>query len=896
MASSILFLKRLTYLVVLFMGISTVLSTFNKAQAQDVSFNGISEYEIGGIQIVGTQFLDENILVSLSGLKVGDKISIPGENIPNAMHALWKQGLFADVSIYASKIVGDVIFLEFNLKELPRLSKYKFSGTRKTESEDLRDEVHLIAGKVVNENVKQSAVQGIKKYFIDKGYLNVQVAVNEISDTTRKNNVTLDFNIKRGNKIKINEIIIDGNEHVYKTTLKSKLKDTKERAYFNPKAPVMILDDVLHHNMINTLATLSPGAVRNYLDDKYRFRLFSTSKFIEKSYKEDKKAMIEYYNSKGYRDAHILSDSVYFVNDRFINIAIDVEEGQRYYFRNIEWAGNSKYTSDYLSKVLGIHKGDLYDQTRLQNRLMIDPNGNDISSLYMDDGYLFFNVTPLEKSIVGDSIDLEIRMYEGPQATIDRVSVYGNDKTSENVIRRELYTRPGSKFSRADLIRSQRQLAQLGYFNPETIGIQPIPNPSTGTVDIDYTVEERPNDQLEMSFGWSGQTTSGSGVIGSIGVSFNNFSLKKLLTNGVVPLPSGGGQRLAFKLQSNGRYYQSINASFTEPWLGGKKPNSFTVGFFRNRQAQGFYSDNYFQASSIFLNTGAYVSLGRRLRWPDDNFVLINSVNYSKYNLDNFDTGFIVTNGVFHNFSLGLTLSRNSTDQMLFPRSGSDISLELDFTPPYSSFNDKNYSTLSDGEKYKWPEYHKWKVKAEWFTPISSKWVLRTSAKLGFIGYYNADLGYAPFERFEVGGDGLSNTFANIITGKDIIALRGYDVITENLIYREDGSLASVGDPFFNKFTLELRYPFSLNPNSTIFGTTFFEAGNSWSDFKEYNPFELRRTLGVGLRIFLPMFGLIGVDYGVGFDKALPENRHQSLGSYLGNYGKFSFILGFEPE
>ncbi|MBK8443362.1 MAG: outer membrane protein assembly factor BamA [Sphingobacteriales bacterium] len=861
-------------------------------QNEQLNYTAPKEYEIGGIVVKGVEHLDESVLVSLSGLRVGDKIAVPGEPISNAVKALWKQGLFADVQIYASKIVGDVIFLEYRLQELPRLSRYRFNGVKKGEADELGDKVNLIAGKIVNQNLKSTAEIAIKRYFVDKGFLNVRVETISEKDTLRSNNVVLEFDIKRGSRVRIGEVVLNGNENFYDRNLKKKLKDTKERTSINPKAPFMIVKDALHTNIPHLLSNLSLSGTLNYLDDKIRLHPLSSSKFIRKDYEKDKLALIDFYNTKGYRDAYIVSDSVYQRDERNLTVQLNINEGKKYYFRNIEWSGNTKYTDEQLSNLLGIEKGDVYDQERLQKRLTIDPNGgDDISSLYMDDGYLFFNVNPVEKNIENDSIDLEMRIYEGAQATINRIIVKGNDKTSEHVIRRELFTRPGSQFSRSDIIRSQRQLAQLGYFNPETIGIVPKPNPANGTVDIEYSVEERPSDQLELSAGWGG-----TGVIGSVGVTFNNFSLKKLLHSGFMPLPAGDGQRLSLRVQTNGKRYQSVNFSFTEPWLGGRKPNELTFSVFRTRQATGFTTGYDFTPTSTFTNTGFAVTTGRRLSWPDNNFVLIHTASYSNYNLDNFDTGFLVSDGLFHNISLETILRRNSLDQTLFPRGGSNMSLSMELTPPYSLFSEKDYSTLSDAAKYKFPEYFKWRFTSEWYTSIIGNLVLRSSAKMGFMGYYNSDIGYAPFERFQVGGDGLSNSFSNIITGKDIIALRGYEVITSNLVERENGGTAEVGDPFFHKFTLELRYPFSLNPSSTIYGLAFFEAGNSWSNFKEYNPLQLRRSVGVGLRVFLPMFGLMGVDYGVGFDKETQTLSGTSLGGYLSSYGKFSFILGFEPE
>jgi outer membrane protein insertion porin family len=616
---------------------------------------------------------------------------------------------------------------------------------------------------------------------------------------------------------------------------------------------------------------------------KWKKRIFASSKYIKDDYKADKDAIIRYYNTLGYRDAKIAKDSVFREpENNNIVIAMKIDEGQRYYFRDITWKGNSIYTNEQLAEVLGIAEGDIYNEELLEQRISFSQEGRDINSLYMDNGYLFFRATPTEVAIDGDSIDLEVRILEGPQATIDRVTIQGNDRTHEHVVRRELKTKPGQKFSRSDIIRSQREIVNLGYFNPESLGINTPVNAQRGTVDIEYTVEEKPSDQLELSAGWGGF----NGVIGTLGVTFNNFSIRNIFNKeSWSPLPTGDGQRLSIRAQTNGRFYQSYNASFTEPWLGGKKPNSFTVG--------GYYtvfSNGRDKESSLYSGLaigGVSVGLGTRLKWPDDYFLLNTTLSLQNISLNNrtgfsLDNGNPVTDGSYNNLNLNVTIARNSIDAPLFPTTGSRLSIAAQGTLPYSLFSDRNYQDLSIEERFKWLEYYKLNVKAEWYTTLFGKFVLKSAAKIGLLGFYNANVGLSPFERFELGGDGISN-FAGI-QGKDIISMRGYEVEDLQVNNDYDGAAA------FNKFTMELRYPFSLNPTATIYALAFVEGGNAFISLKDYNPFQLKRSAGVGLRVFLPMFGTLGFDYGLGFDKELSPTAKWS------DYGNFNIILGFEPE
>ncbi|HMQ59091.1 MAG TPA: outer membrane protein assembly factor BamA [Flavilitoribacter sp.] len=829
----------------------------NRAYAQTAadtvklfSYEDPKEFEIGGIKVTGAQFSDDNAVIGVSGLKVGDKIRVPGPDIQRAIKALWKLRLFTDVQILKEKTIGDVIFLELVVKERPRLSKHSFNGVKKSAHDDLNDEVnkHLVKGGIVTENIKVNAKEAIEKYYKNKGFLDATVKVEEIPDTSRLNSVALVFDIYKGKRVKIKDIVFNNNENVKDKKLRKQLSKTK------PKR-----------------------------------RLFASSKFLRKEYTEDKKKVIDYYNKIGFRDARILSDSIWRNEDGELMIAINMEEGDRYYFRNITWKGNSIYDTPTLQNILGISKGDVYNQELLNTRLRFSQDGRDVSTQYLDNGYLFFQVDPIEVAIAEDSIDLEIRIYEGPQATIDKVVIAGNDRTHEHVIRRELRTLPGEKFSRTDIIRSQRQIVNLGYFNPESLGINTPVNPQRGTVDIEYKVEEKPSDQLELSAGWGGNRR----VIGTLGVSFNNFSLRNIFNKEAWhPLPQGDGQRLSLRAQTNGDFYQSYNVSFTEPWLGGKKPTSFTVAGFYNQFAFGTRGTSSRQQFNIIQGS---LSLGTRLRWPDDNFITSTAVNIQTLALNNWisglfrtDDGSVVSQGNYNNFSLRQTITRSTVNDPIFPKDGSKFELSVQFTPPYSLFNkDKDYSELPASERFRWLEYHKWRFDAEWYTTVVGKLVLKAQAKMGLLGSYNTKIGTSPFERFQLGGDGINNQQFGF-AGVDIISLRGYEVSDLEANRDPRGQATDIATPVFDKFTLELRYPFSLNPSSTIYALVFAQGGNAWRTVGDFNPFDLKRSVGFGLRVFLPMFGTLGFDYGIGFDKSGVRS--------LSNLGDFNIILGFEPE
>jgi outer membrane protein insertion porin family len=831
------------------------------AQAQrdssiiEVDYNSPKDYEVGSVKVVGAKFSDENAIINIAGLKVGQKLRVPSGTIPRAIKALWRLHLFTDIQINITKKIGEVVFLEIAVKEHPRLTRFDFVGVKSSNTDDLKKAVRpfLLKGGIVTEDVLTNASNAVKEHYVEKGYLDTEVNIKQIQEPGLENGVRLEISIDKNDRVKIQDIVFEGNKNASSKKLRKQMDKTRRKR-----------------------------------------RLFASSKLVDEEYEADKKKLIDYYNTIGFRDAKILGDSLWRNAKGDVLVKIKVDEGARYFFRNISWKGNSIYTDDVLSQVLGISKGDVYDSELLQKRLSFSQDNRDVSSLYLDNGYLFFRVDPVEKAIVKDSIDLELRIFEGPLATIDRVIITGNDRTHEHVIRRELRTKPGEKFSRADIIRSQREVVSLGYFNPETLGINPVPNPQRGTVDIEYKLEEKSSDQLELSAGWGGGR-----VIGTLGVTFNNFSLRNIFNKEAWhPLPQGDGQRLSIRGQTNGKYYQSYNLSFTEPWLGGKKPTSFTVGSFFSLISNGYdrATTNYASIATL----GGSVSLGTRLKRPDDFFVFNGALNLQSYKLNNWSSAngsFVVTNprfervtdGRFNNFNLSLTLSRNSINNPIFPQSGSRISLTGQFTPPYSLFK----SELSDslGLRFKWVEYHKWRFNAEWYAPVFNKLVFKASAKIGMLGYYNRKLGTSPFERFALGGDGISNQF-NGIVGRDIISMRGYEEpdIEGNYITLE-GQTENNGASVFDKFTFELRYPISLNPNSTVYLLTFFEGGNAWNSFRDFNPFEMKRSAGLGLRVFLPMFGTLGFDYGFGFDK--PNATGNTL---TDKYGNFNIILGFEPE
>lgn len=842
----------------------------------------IKQFEIGGITVTGTKYLDEDLLIAVTGLTIGNKIRLQNdESIAKAIQNLWKQELFSDISISISKTIGTRVFLDIKVEERPRLSRYNFKGIKKSEATELKDKAGLVKGRVVTEAIKKEATVRIGKYFSEKGYGNVTIDIKERVDTISVNSVILTFEIDKGYKTRINQVNISGNSSASDLKLKRTMRSIKEMArisiYPADRISVYEKNERSFGKYLSNNGFLSVSKTLEALDPYFRYNFFSSSKFNMNKYEEDKMSLVEYYNSLGFRDASVEKDTIYKVDNGNINIDLHVREGRKYYFGNMEWKGNTKYSNEVLTKILDIKKGDVYNQQLLDTRLgkQLSPEGGeDVSSLYMDDGYLFFNVDAVETSIVGDTINYELRVTEGPQATIRNVTIAGNDRTNEHVIRRELRTLPGNKFSRADLIRTQREIANLGFFDQEKIGIQPKPNQEDGTVDIEYTLVEKSSDQLQLSAGFGG----GVNFYGNIGVVFSNFSLRNILKPKTWdPLPMGDGQRLSLNYQSNGRFFNSLNFSFTEPWLGGKKPNAFTTNLLYSRFASAV--GNPPRADSSYMRVlGGGVSLSKRIKWPDDNFVFTYGVNYQNFKLKDYGLLEGVSNGYSNNLFFRLVLARYSVDKPLYPTSGSNFSFTFQFTPPYSLFNGKDYSTANAEEKYKWVEYHKYRFTAEWYHKVVGNMVFKLATKYGFMGYYNNDIGYSPFERFQLGGDGLSGR--NFFVGKDIVAHRGF---------REPYQNNAV---IFNKYTAELRYPFSLSPTSTIYGLAFVEAANAWNDFKDYNPTKLNRSAGLGVRIFLPMFGLLGLDYGVGFDRFSRANGT----TRLSDIANFTFMLGFEPD
>ncbi len=868
------------------------------------------EYTIRSIVVTGADNLDSAIIISISGLQVGDKLMIPGSDaFSKAINNLWRQRLFSNIQIFITEVNDDGIGVEINVVERARLGDFKFIGIRKSEAEELQGKIGLAKSTIITETTRRNATEIIQKFYADKGFKNVQVRIDETPDPEFANTNTLTIYIDKGRKVRINEVSFYGNEAVSDLRLKKEMKGTKEmsKITLDPEesaGPFGENAKMTFSEFMKDLGFLSPSKIRNFADPYVRIKLFSGSKFEQAKFEEDIQSVLNRYNALGFRDAQIVDTALYYTPDGNLNIDIKVEEGRRYYFGNITWRGNTKYSDSLLASIAGIRKGDVYNLEVLNQRLgkQLTMDAADISALYMDDGYLFFQAHPIETAVYNDTIDHEIRIVEGPQATIKNVNIYGNDKTKDYVIRRELRTVPGDKFSRRDLIRSQRELANLQYFNQEKINPGVNPNQDDGTVDINWELEEKSSDQLELSAGWGG----GVGLTGTLGVTFNNFSIKNFFKKETWdPLPTGDGQKLSLRIQSNGRAFRSYNFSFTEPWLGGKKRNSLTFSFYNSKFANAFdpFTGRMLKerADTSYLRTlGLGVSLGKQLKWPDDYFSLVYSLNFTQYKLKNYqssfrlDNGKILTDGTSNNVSLKLALQRSSVFDPTFPRSGSSFTASVQLTPPYSLLDDK---IASSENPYKNPEYHKWKFNAEWFVPIgratgpdkTRQLVLKMAAKYGFMGRYNRKLDFSPFERFQLGGDGLTNSFG--LLGYDVISLRGYPIF-ETSDPRINPDINSVGQYFtiFNKYQLELRYPIVTNPSSTIYALTFFDAANGWHSFKDYNPFHLRRSVGVGMRFFLPMFGLLGFDYGFGIDRVNPNDKT------IKNISRFTFMLGFEPE
>jgi outer membrane protein insertion porin family len=867
------------------------------------------QYIIAELTVSGSKFLDNSLVASVTGLYKGEQVILPGDALADAIHKLWEQKLFSNVAILVNRIDGDSLYLDIAVTERPRLGNFYFAGVKKTAADELKDKVGLVHGTVITGNTTLSATDKIEKYFHDKGYRNVKVDITEKPSPGLLNTVDLTFHIDRGEKVKVTSIFFAGNTHLTNRELSKQMKGTHERSRISlyPSPDVNVFGGLPRESLDDYLKNygfLSFTQTRAYLDPYLRFKFFSSAKFDNKKYQEDKGKVLNYFNTQGYRDATLDADTIYNSPDGGVDIAMKFTEGTKYYFGNISWKGNTQYPDSLLNRILGIKKGDVYNIDLLDKKLGVTPseNSDDISSLYQDNGYLFFHITPVETGIHNDTIDYEMRMVEGPQATINRVTITGNDKTNEHVVRRELRTIPGEKYSRSDVIRSIRQISQLGFFDPQKVTPSPQPHPEDGTVDIGWGVEEKPSDKLNLSAGWGGYY----GITGTIGMSFNNFSLRNIFNkNAWRPLPSGDGQTLSVQLQSNGKYYSSYNITFTEPWLGGKKHNPFTVSFYHNKFSNPSYSGYIpiFNDTSYLKTTGFSVSYGKQLRWPDDFFSLSFQASYERYKLRSYFNDPIftpsgLTTGVSNNIYLRITLDRNSANQPLFPTSGSHMTFYGQFTPPYSAFNPgKNYNNLSPQDKFRFIEYQKYRFTDEWFFPLGRPkgqdgrtFVLHVAAKMGMVTKYNPNVPLSPFERFEMGGDGISNY---VYYGKDIISQRGYPVYyTSDPKVNPDNTnppSGYQGFTIFSKYTVELRYPISLNPSSTIYALTFLDAGNGYMGLSDFDPFRLRRDAGIGMRFFLPMFGLLGFDYGVGFDRL----QH---GQGLKNATKFSFMLGYEPD
>lgn len=832
-------------------------------------------YEIAGLRVTGLQYYEDYIVIGYSGLAVGDRIEIPGNEITNAAKRFWRQGLFSKIQIKVEKICGDKAWLVFDLRQQPRISKIEYVGVKKGEKEDLETRLNLMPGNQITQNIVNRAEDIVAAYFKQKGFSNVDVRVRQTPDLSKENEMIVTIEIDKNEKIKVHKIYIDGNEVLSDNKIQRTMKKTNEK--------------------------------------KKLVNLFRQKKFVESDYETDKALIIKKYNELGYRDARIVSDSVTKYNDKYVDVHLKVEEGKKYYISDISWAGNTIYSSEYLDLLLGMKKGDVYNQTLLNKRTMEDDDA--VANLYMNNGYLFFQLVPIESKIEGDSIALEMRVMEGPQARINNIAINGNDRLYEKVIRRELRVRPGDLFSKEALQRSAREIAQTGHFDPESMDIRPEPNPDNGTVDLIFNLTSKNSDQIELSAGW-GQT----GVIGKVALKFTNFSIKNLFKPSTYKgiIPQGEGQTFSISAQTNAKYYQAYSFSFLDPWFGGKRPNSLSVSAYYSRQTgvnSNFYNRNYMTSGMLYNSLGSYTGLyggyndyyqnsienaydknkflqmagislgfGKRLNWPDNYFTFMAQLSYNWYHLKNWEYLYYMNNGTSNSFVLGLSLSRNSIDNPIYTRSGSTFSLDLSLTPPVSLFSNKNWKALSEAntqkakeEMYKWIEYWKLKFKARTYTPLTDpegKWtlVLMTRADIGLLGSYNKYL-KSPFETFYVGGDGMSGSYGY---AQETIALRGYDngAFTP---WTKDGYA-------YTRFCMELHFPFMLQPSTTIYGLAFVEGGNAWTDVKDFSPFNLKKSAGAGVRIYLPMVGMMGIDWAYGFDSVFGEKG----GSH------FHFVLGQE--
>lgn len=814
-----------------------------KVNGLDLDYFNPKEYVIGGTTLSGAKYAEKDVIITLSGLITGQTITLPGEATSTAIKNLWAQGLFDDIKLDITKIEGDSVFFDIEVVERPRLASFEINGVSKSQKTDILEKIGEKSGKaIINDNLYNSTTATIKKFLLEKGYFFTSVDYKTKPDPSMENGVVLQVFIEKGRKVKVHEINFTGNKDFSSAKLRKFLKKTKQQAFY---------------------------------------KVFGSGKFNKEKYEEDKLKLIAKMQDNGYRDAVILKDSVYQYSEKAVGIKIDVYEGPKYYFGNITWVGNAKYDTQTLERVLGIEKGEVFSEEKLEKKLRGSANGDDVSSVYLDDGYLTFQVDPVQTKIHNDTVELEMRIYEGPQYTNNRITVKGNTITNDRVVLRELRTKPGEKFSKAALIRTVREIGALGNFDESKTNPVPKPNPADGTVDIEYTVEEKPSDQIELSGGFGG-----GNIIGTLGLTFNNFSLKNLFNlDAYKPLPKGDGQKLSLRGQTNGKYYQSYSFSFSEPWLGGKKPISFGVSAFTSLQSNGAsVTDSRFQ--KIRLN-GVTVSLGRRLNFPDNYFQLSYSINAQQYILNNYP-GYLFSSGTSYNFNLTQELSRDSRNHQIFPTEGSYFRFTIQATPPYSLINKLNYSTASDKDRYKFTEYHKWKFESQWFQKLAGKLVVKAQAQFGFLGLYNREVGQSAFERFKLGGDGMQGF--DFLQGSELIAMRGYANNTVIPVGANPTIAQNSGSPIFTKYVMELRYPVIASQQATAFVVAFAEAGNTWNKFSDFNPFNVRRSVGLGAKIFLPIFGLLGIDYGYGFDKipGLPDANkgqfHFSIAQQLGGF------------
>lgn len=846
-------MKRIYQLIfLLLIGLPTMaqIRTQPSQAAPSLKVNGSSldyfspkEYVIGGTTLSGAKYLIEDVIITLSKLTKGERIVLPGEATSNAIKNLWAQGLFDDVQLNITKINLDTVYFDIQVVERPRLSAFEILGVSKSQKTDLNEKLADKAGRtIINDNLYNTTQSIIKKYMYDKGFFYTTIDFKSKPDPNQENSVILQVDINKGKRVKVHEIKFTGNKEFSAAKLRKYLKKTKQQAFY---------------------------------------KVFGSGKFNKEKYEEDKLKLIAKMQEKGYRDAAILKDSIYRYSDKAIGIKLDIYEGPKYYFGNISWVGNARYPTNYLEKVFGIEKGEVFSEEKLEKKLRGSASGDDVSSVYLNDGYLTFNIDPVQTKIHNDTVDVEMRIYEGPQYTNNKITVVGNTITNDRVVLREIRTKPGDKFSKELLVRSVREIGALGNFDESKTNPVPKPNPADGTVDIEYHVEEKPSDQIELSGGFGGGR-----VIGTLGLTFNNFSLKNLFNGEAYrPLPKGDGQKLSLRGQTNGKYYQSYSFSFSEPWFGGKKPVSFGLSAFTSLQSNGLSSTNS-SYQKIRLN-GVSVSLGRKLNWPDNWFSLVHTINLNQYILNNYP-GYLFSTGTSYNLNLTQEIARDSRNNNIFPTGGSYIRFTIQATPPYSLLNKVNYATASDKQRYKFTEYHKWKFEAQWFESVVGKLVFKGQAQFGFLGQYNKAVGQSAFERFKLGGDGMQGF--DFLQGSELIAMRGYSNNSVVPVGANVNIAQSSGSPIFNKYVMELRYPVIAKQEATAFITAFAEGGNTWNKFSDFNPFNIRRSVGVGAKIFLPIFGLLGIDYGYGFDKipGLPDANkgqfHFSIAQQLGGF------------